>query len=144
MVRCLDIRQRQAAAKKKNKFPWTIFTSLHDKSPCTHFSYCLHPSLLTLFSLLSLSHVSWPAAVAASRRALLMMVLKESGKWQRKRKKKNVVDSFLLPNTHRFRALAKKKKKETPRDSVPLLSSLCLFLAATLLPSVDQTSGVEG
>lgn len=37
-----------------------------------------------------------------------------------------------------------KKKKETPRDSVPLLSSLCLFLAATLLPSVDQTSGVEG
>lgn len=44
--------------------------------------------------------------------------------------KKNVADSFLLPNTHRF-------KKE--KDSVPLVSSFCLFLAAALLPSVDQT-----
>lgn len=37
-----------------------------------------------------------------------------------------------------------KKKKETARDSVPLVSSLCLFLATALFPSVDQTSGVEG
>lgn len=70
--------------KKKIFLIWTIFTSLHDKNYCTHFSYCLHPSLL------SLSRVFWPAAVAANRRALLMKVLKESGKWQRKRKKKNV------------------------------------------------------
>lgn len=115
---------------------WTIFTSLHDKNYCTHFSYCLHPSLLSL----PLSRVFWPAAVAANRRALLMKVLKESGKWQRK--KKNVADSFLLPNTHRFRAPA--KRKETVRGSVPLVSGLCLFLAAALLLSVDRTSGVGG
>lgn len=38
----------------------------------------------------------------------------------------------------------RQKKKETARDGVPLVSSLCLFLAAALLPSVDQTPGVEG
>lgn len=38
----------------------------------------------------------------------------------------------------------RQKKKETARDSVPLASTLCLFLAAALLPSADQTSGVEG
>lgn len=76
--------QANGKMKKKYFLIWTIFTSLHDKNYCTHFSYCLHPSLL------SLSRVFWPAAVAANRRALLMKVLKESGKWQRKRKKKNV------------------------------------------------------
>lgn len=37
-----------------------------------------------------------------------------------------------------------KKKKETARDSVPLVSSLCLFLATSLHPSIDQACGIEG
>ena len=50
---------------------------------------------------------------------------------------------FLLPNTNRFRAVAI-KRKETARDGVVLVSSLCLFLAAALLPSIDRKRGVEG
>lgn len=37
-----------------------------------------------------------------------------------------------------------RKRNETARDSVPLVNSLCLFLATALLLSVDQTSVDEG
>lgn len=66
-----------------------------------------------------------------------------------KEEEKECDRQLLLPNTHRFRALAKMRETEgeTRRETVFFffkLSSLCLFLAAALLPSVDQTSGVEG
>lgn len=97
---------------------------------------------LTLISL-SLSRVSWPTALAASWRALLMMVLKKSGKWQRKRGEKRMWQTAFCSPTPTDPELWQ-KKKETGRDSLLLESSLCLFLAAAPLPSVDQTSGVEG
>lgn len=51
---------------------------------------------------------------------------------------------LFAPQHPQSQSSGKKQKKEPARGRVPLVSSLCLFLAAALLPSGDQTSGAEG
>lgn len=77
--------------------------------------------------------------------------IKKSEKWQRRREKRECDRQLLAPQHPQTLSSGKKKKiqkkkgkKDTARDSVLLARSLCLFLAAALLPSFDQTSGVEG
>lgn len=101
----------------KPEFTLKYFTSLHDTYLSTHFfSYRLHltPPPPHPHPSLSLSPVSWPAAIAASRRALLMMVLKEPGKRQGKREKKNEADSFFFffaPQHPQIQSSRKEKKE---------------------------------
>lgn len=66
---------------------------------------------LTLISL-SLSHVSWPTVLAASWRALLMMVLRKSGKWQRKRGEKECDRQLFAPQHPQIQSSGKKRKKQ--------------------------------
>lgn len=65
-VRRSDKWQGQTAAE--SKFPWTIFTSLHHKNLCTHFSFCLLPLLLSLFSRSLAPSVSCFLASSGSRK----------------------------------------------------------------------------
>lgn len=70
------------------------------------------PCFSPYFSSLSLSRVSWPAAVAASRRALLMMVLKESENDRERERKRMWQTAFCSPTPTDTELWQKKEKKE--------------------------------
>lgn len=104
--------------KKKKKKVHISFVSI------LHFSH----------SFLSLSGSGFLAGSGRSKKeSALMMVLKESGKWQRKKEREKECGRqllfFLLPDTHRFWAWRKKekRKKEKQRHCAFSDQSLSVF-----------------
>lgn len=112
---------------------------------CTHLSPSLHPSPLWLFSL-SLSVSCFLASSGRSEQESSPNDgIKRVRKMTEREKEEECGRQLFAPQHPQIQRKKKRKReRETARDSVPLVSRLCLFLAAVLLPSVDQTNGVEG
>lgn len=96
------------------------------------------PSPLLLFSLAPtlMSHVSWPAAVVASRRALLMTALKQQPALKQEndseRERKRMWQTyFLAPQHQQIQSTGNKKERDSKRQRCFSEQSLSVFSSSS-------------